>query len=119
MVCSIKHHIHRGTSVSMQLRRTKWRVRALLYGRNLAEVKRFMQSTGVQRDILRTPPRLYEKVYRPYLVCGLSPRQSARLVYSHYRLACDYLSGAQRRAIHWHQGLNLCKVAAEAQPSTA
>ncbi|WP_157869592.1 VirK/YbjX family protein [Thiomonas arsenitoxydans] len=114
----LAHHIHRGPRVSMQLRRTKWRVRALLYGRDLAEVHRFMQSTGVLRDIVQAYPRLYEKVYRPYLVCGLSPRQRARLICGHYQLACDYLSDAQLRAIHQHQGLNLCTVAAGAQPYT-
>lgn len=100
------HYVHPGHALDMRIRRAKWRVRSMVYGVYLGELHQAMRHPVLQ-DILHTHPRLYEKVYRPYLICGLAPKARTRLVCDHYRLALGRLSEPALRAIYLQHGLEV------------
>jgi len=95
--------------MAMRIRRAKWRVRCMVYGVCLGELHQAMRHPVLQ-DILCKHPRLYEKVYRPYLICGLASKVRTRLVCDHYRLALGRLSETALRAIYLHNGLEIASL---------
>jgi uncharacterized protein VirK/YbjX len=112
------HSVHPGLEMAMRIRRAKWRVRCMVYGVSLGEFHRAMRHPLLQ-DILDTHPRLYEKVYRPYLICGLAPKIRARLVCDHYRLALGRLGETALRAIYLQGGLEIAVLHAGGNTYTA
>lgn len=109
--------LYPGLGLDIRMHRAKWRVRSLLFGIDLGALHNAM-SEPLLREVLQAHPRLYEKVYRQYLVCGLPPRARTRLVCGHYLLACERFSTVQLRAIYLQHGIDICVVAAGNQNYT-
>jgi uncharacterized protein VirK/YbjX len=84
-------------------------LRFLIFRKFHRQVKGLFEANRLQQIVL-THPRIYEKIYRPYMYNGASIQERLKILMSHYQFVNRVFSDAMIHSVYVLQDFTICTV---------